>query len=390
MNFPSTEELSIDSHRTKIFLNKHYPGFVEYLHNKYPFADTLNEQLYNYINRTDATCRPICPVCGNYIKYNNSRKYTIYCSRKCGNSDPAKLSRTEQTCLKKYGYKYATQSQEVSQKIKNTVSSKECQDRFKQTCLKRYGVDNPAKSESSRKKLSEKLSSQESQDKMKKTCLERYGVESVFQSKKIKDGIKLTNLERYGVEYAIQSDIIKDKFKQTNLERYGVEYPMQYNATKEKSKQTCLRKYGYNYYTQTPEFQNKINKTKRKNHTFNSSTIEEEFASYLDYNNIIYKRQCKSSEYPFNCDFYIPQYDLYIEIQACWTHGGHPYIEEKDSKQLEYWKSKQTKFYDDAIKTWSIRDVKKREIAKTNKLNYLEIFSNDINDAINCFQQFLR
>jgi len=36
---------------------------------------------------------------------------------------------------------------------------------------------------------------------------------------------------------------------------------------------------------------------------------------------------------------------------------------------------------------WTIRDVKKREIAKQNKLNYLEIFSNDINECISQLKQ---
>jgi hypothetical protein len=40
--------------------------------------------------------------------------------------------------------------------------------------------------------------------------------------------------------------------------------------------------------------------------------------------------------------------------------------------------------YHATIETWTERDVKKREIAKNNKLNYLEIFKfTDINDVIN-------
>ena len=42
---------------------------------------------------------------------------------------------------------------------------------------------------------------------------------------------------------------------------------------------------------------------------------------------------------------------------------------------LDDWKSKNSKYYDNAIETWTVRDVKKREIAKKNSINYLEIFS---------------
>ena len=49
---------------------------------------------------------------------------------------------------------------------------------------------------------------------------------------------------------------------------------------------------------------------------------------------------------------------------------------------LSIWKNKNTKYYNNAIETWTIRDVKKRNIARENNLNYLEIFSNDINEVI--------
>jgi len=93
------------------------------------------------------------------------------------------------------------------------------------------------------------------------------------------------------------------------------------------------------------------------------------------YSDIIY--QYKSDLYPFNCDFYIPSLNLYIECNYHWTHGGHPYNEnnKKDQNQLKNWKEKNTKFYNNAINTWTIRDVNKRNIAKQNNLNYIEFWS---------------
>ena len=81
--------------------------------------------------------------------------------------------------------------------------------------------------------------------------------------------------------------------------------------------------------------------------------------------------------YPFNCDFYIPSLDLFIECQYSWTHEGHPYNKENDKEKLELWKEKAkiSKYYQNAINTWTIRDVNKREIANKNNLNYLEFFS---------------
>ena len=42
-------------------------------------------------------------------------------------------------------------------------------------------------------------------------------------------------------------------------------------------------------------------------------------------------------------------------------------------------KSKHTKYYDNAIDTWTVRDVKKREYLEKNRLNFIVFWSlNDI------------
>lgn len=67
-------------------------------------------------------------------------------------------------------------------------------------------------------------------------------------------------------------------------------------------------------------------------------------------------------------------------------HNHKPYLGTKeDLKEIELIKEKskllkqqsnKTKTrYDALIETWTIRDVKKREIAKQNNLNYLEFFT---------------
>ena len=101
-------------------------------------------------------------------------------------------------------------------------------------------------------------------------------------------------------------------------------------------------------------------------------------------NDIKYISQYRSDDYPFACDFYLPDKDLYIEINAHWTHGGHPFdsTNKDDLLLIEQWKLKNTKFYDNAIETWTVRDVLKRETAKNNKLNYLEVFTESLDKII--------
>lgn len=133
-----------------------------------------------------------------------------------------------------------------------------------------------------------------------------------------------------------------------------------------------------------PEVKQKQYETKKQNNSFNTSKIEEQLKDYLISHNINFKTQYKSDLYPFMCDFYFPDKDLYVEIQGCWTHGGKPYNETDQDciTQLELWKSKNTKYYDKAIETWTVRDVNKRNIAKQNNLNLIEIFSIDLDECI--------
>ena len=59
-------------------------------------------------------------------------------------------------------------------------------------------------------------------------------------------------------------------------------------------------------------------------------------------------------------------------------------------KAFQYkWKSKKSKYYNKAINDWTVRDVIKRQIAKENGLNYLEIFSNDIEIVIEQFKKYI-
>ena len=102
------------------------------------------------------------------------------------------------------------------------------------------------------------------------------------------------------------------------------------------------------------------------------------------FNDVIH--QYKDNRYPFRCDFYIPSLDLFIECQYGMFHNKKPYVESFEDKiELEKFKQRSLEIkkntcrlktrYDALIETWTIRDVKKRNIAKENNLNYLEFFS---------------
>lgn len=208
------------------------------------------------------------------------------------------------------------------------------------------------------------------------------------RSKDNGDKIKNTKLQRYNNE---KYNNIK-KSKETKFKKYGNE---NYNNI-EKAKQTCLSKYGVdnifksdnfklNYKNNLLHINVKKHATHVKHNSFNISETENKTYLILKekYSDVI--RQYSSNLYPFNCDFYIPSLDLYIECNYHWTHGNKLYEGTyKDNIKLELWKSKNTKYYNNAIYTWTDLDIRKYNIAKENNLNY-KIFYNikDLQDWVN-------
>lgn len=212
---------------------------------------------------------------------------------------------------------------------------------------------------------------------IRKACLEKYGVINGGGAPEILEKIKETNRKKFGSDWYLQTDDYKRKTKET-LEQYGVTNVFQLKEVKDKIKQTNLERYGVEHNMQNKEIRNKVDATKRKNGTFNTSEPEQEIKRLLEekFPNVQY--QYKSEKYPFNCDFYIPELDLYIEYQGTWTHGKHPFSESvEDLETLNKWKTESitSEFYKNAIEVWTIKDVEKRKIALQNNINWLEFFA---------------
>lgn len=286
--------------------------------------------------------------------------------------------------LEKYGVRIPAKSDIIKQQIKNT-------------CLEKYGVEYACQSENIKNKI-------------KETCLKRYGVPYIMQSDIFKEHTKQTVLEKYGVDNPGKSDEIKQKIRETNIERYGCEYPQQNEQIKKKMKDSYYEK----YLSGTPEAnENWKNVLKKKEKTY-----IEKYGSVKNYYQITYDKITQSLQknknngmtkpeyqtyeylltlfdkddiqfnvnvderYPFHVDFYICSIDLFIEINAFWTHGKHLFNEnnEDDIQILNSWKQKAetSKQYKSAINVWTVMDPLKYKTAKDNNLNYLPIWSNKI------------
>lgn len=335
-------------------LKKTHPCIFSYLNNRFDDkCKKISEVIYRI--RYDLNSHPICPVCGNPVKFvDKTRGYKVYCSQECKNSDKGKLI--------------------FNQKLQST-------------CLEKYGVQNPFQDE-------------EVKEKIKETCLQRYGHEHACQSEHVKQKTRSTSLERYNCPVTSQNLEVKRKLIETNIKRYGVPYTFMSNIQKQKSKETCLQKYGYEYALQVPSIREKGYLTMKQKCNFTTSKLEKCLRKYLIESNINFKEQYKSELYQFKCDFYLVDYDIYVEIQGHWHHGYNYKTKEyikygenmyKTSVLMNLWKQKaiHSQSYRDAIEVWSKRDVLKRETAQKNHLNYLEIFTNNCNELLKIFKNVI-
>ena len=323
--------------RNGVFNKKMYDSLDDSNEYKRLFNESYNLKLKNetniskkkYMLRNDIYEIPVCPVCGKQLKYLKSKnRFQNHCSSSCAAKDIKTKNKYSKTCIERYG------SVENSNMI--------AKHKREQTCLERYGSINY-------------LGTSDCIEKTKITKFKKYGDENYNNQEKINE----TLLKRNG------SLSRNNGFKETINKKYG--------------KTNYLDVYYLNNERNSKEIQKKIQESKQSNGTFNKSKSEDESYVLLKekYPDVI--RQYSSELYPFNCDFYIPSIDTYIECNYFWTHGFRPYTgNDDDIKLVNEWKERNTEFYNNAVETFTVRDVAKRNIAKENNLNWFEFF--DINE----------
>jgi len=251
------------------------------------------------------------------------------------------------------------------------TSSEEVLEKRRKTNLEHLGTEWPGQS-------------QKVKDKATETYRKNYGTDHYFQSQAFKDTVIPKWIEKYGVDNPSKNKGVVDKIQKTFLENYGCISPNQSPKVQEARRQHCLEKYGVDCWMKSKEAaetsaerKEKEIETKRKNGTLTTSKPEESAFSLLKsaFPNIL--RQYRSKQYPFYCDFYIPEKDLYIEFNGNWTHGFHPFDEknEEDINRLDLMTSKNSKYYNKAIYVWTVLDPKKRLTAKQNNLNFIEFWN---------------
>ena len=350
------------------YLETHDLNILHILYNVY---DDLSEktpvyEIY-YRLKNNLKKRPVCIICGKPVKY-TSGHYAKFCSKECQYSDLGKKITKEikiKSNLEKYGVEHTSQLKEVTDK---------------RTKSRADHVN-------------------EIQQHVRESLYKKYGAYDVMHIPHILQKIKNTNLKKFGVEFPLQqlkkeNSEIYQKISQTCINKFGVDSPLKNKEVREKIKQTNIQRYGVD----NPLKNKEIWKKSQDNRQISSkSKLENNFLNYLKlkYESDDIITQYKSKEYPYYCDFYIKSINLYIEIQGHWTHNDHPFdINNLNDQQImNIWRTKSLsdKYYKNALNTWTIKDVEKRNTAIQNNLNYLEIFGKtDLNKYIDIFENYIK
>ena len=317
---------------------------------------------------------------------------------------PVIQAKTRATNLFRYGYTNANKRpfmrKHMSQVMKKNAPMIAAKSR--KTCLGKYGVEYYGQTAEARKAQSERMHGNLDVflAKTRATMQKRYGVNYSWESAALRNKAYSTMQKRYGTSCYCQSDdyrenldSIMDKVRNTNMSRYGApvytqsdEYKQKVDDIQDKIQSTMRDMYGSSVYTQSEDYKQKVdsikskrNATKRKNGTFNTSSTEERIKVL----GIFEPQYNKDSRYPYLCDFYDKDRDLFIEVNASWVHGCHWYDIEKDANLISSWQAKSTdsKYYSHAVKVFAQSDVKKRNTARANNLNYVTLWDSDGMDA---------
>ena len=318
---------------------------------------------YKYLRVGGSIKNCKCPYCGGIRKLNAS-----VLANTCGSKE----------CMSKYQHEVKIKMH----KNMNELTKEKLREKMKETCLKRYGVEYSTQSQLMKEKTSKTKkerygdSTFTNPEKRKKTNIRKYGGIAPLCNDNIRKKMENTNINRYGVKNVFQSEEIKQAIKETNVNRYGVEYPM-------------MSKY----------IQSKVNysdavfkqiMSKKRNGTLHTSSHEKQIYEWLVEEFGVVEKQYMDERYKnpntnlkFKCDFYLPRYDMFIEYQGTYHHGKEPFDEKNIRHQdiLNEWKERSLKCinsdYVEAINVWTKKDPLKRKVAVNNKLNFLEIWGDN-------------
>ena len=328
-----------------------------------------------------------CIYCGKELTDFQIKKHNKCCSRSC--AQKLRCSSIEERQKRSIKMKKTYENKDlralVSFKTKEAMSTKEIKEKHL-NAIKEYNSKESSKLKKSstmkdnwknsfyREKTAKAIKSSKNTIEQKRICSEN--TKKLWLDKSYKENHCIKSSKTMKLKWQNDKYIEKQKLARS-LDNYkfkisnSMKVVLNTKIIKEKLSQNSKLNW------KNKIFRDKIYQTKKKNHSFNTSKPEQLTKELLQQKFDKVLTQYKDPRYQYLCDFYVPQLDLFIECNYHWTHGKEPYDENNTEHQniLKLWKSKNTKFYDNAIDTWTKRDVEKLECFKKNNLNYKIFYS---------------
>lgn len=348
---------------------------------KHPGID-FPEKLYNYLYNDP---EHICPVCGKITPFRTVMYgYSQFCSVECSYNSKLRTNKIAQTCLKKYGVKNASQSEEIKKKKEETslkncgetswLKTKESKDRLKQKCLEKYGVENPSQSEEIKKKK-------------ERTCLKNHGVTCSFKMSEVREKLKNTLLEKYGVENAFLSKEVQKKSIEKKRDKFLGKWDLHIGYS-EDGKWICKCPYEWCdkctervFETEQVMFHDRMRngsilctKLLPVGSINRNTTIEIFIKNILDFYNITYIENDRSVLKNRELDIYIPSHKIAIECNGIYWHSD---IQKTTNYHIEKFKKCSEKGIQ-LLTIWEDWIINKPQIVESLILSKLRIYNKRI------------
>ena len=211
------------------------------------------------------------------------------------------------TCIKKYGTEFNSQSDVVKQKKVDT-------------CRSKFGEDT-------------NLVTTDTKAKIKETLLQRYGVTNPSKHPSTLQKRAITNLERYGNSCSAQSSIIRDKIYSKHLSEYGVKLFPKAKYSENQIKLLTNRDHLESEYNTLgiagicTSYQLHRDRVVFRldawgiEYNKNITGIEEFVKTILDEHNVKYEYRSRKIIKPLELDFYLPDYNIAIEVNGLYWHS---------------------------------------------------------------------
>lgn len=366
-------------------------------------GDVYDYSQVEYVN-TNHRVKIVCPRHGVFEQTPARHMAGAGCPNK-----ECVVERRRKTMLERYGVETPSESLEIREKrrktmlerynVENPMQVAAFRESHAETCRERFGSDTPLGSSVVREKIIATMIAKHGgagamcdasvRKKSVRTNLEKRGVQNVMQDASVREKQQASVEAHFGVKNPMYDVNIKSRQRAkqiaTMLERYGVDSGFASPILREKAAKTCVVRFGFNNAMSLKAIADKMTASKVSHGTSNTSVPEENLYKWLcdvfGADDVV--RQYASHEYNHACDFYIKSRDLYIELNATWTHGGCWFDDREDDVLLTAWQSRaaDSEYYAAALRTWSELDVIKRRDAAKVRLNYIVFWDSNLRDA---------